>query len=601
MGKEIYKAVANLPEELITPEIAAAAIEEGKIELLDYLPHRYLTGEVVVGIIEKNTDSYSWRGFNLSSLPEEIRTKEVCEFAVKKDDSNIEAVPSALRSAKMLEKILNTTKRNTRYLHLFPNEVWTQELALTGVRDVYLETITSYGPRGGYHGSTTKTDVKRVQILLSYVPNEIKTKEFYMSLFDLKIKREDIGILTPDRYKTKAYYLKVAATEFELVPKQFYDYDIFMVAIENKKISFDAPSYHSYYNKPTTEQQAVKENHKQLMEAVFAVMDDAMADKVIEADPDNFKRVPEQFQTPERLIAAIEKCDRNVVKVCRDTHPELFTLEVCQAYIRKNCELPKLPETIWKDSFVQYCLHHGTEFRWFEQLPKNLQTKEMVAAVLKNREWDVRHVRPELISPEQAVELYRSDRNYKEYIPKHYLQDFMDDTGLDEKFYGGEVSFAQLREDKKQYTYCRLGTTYISIHADSSYTTPNIITITRRSPRSFRPEVVFRQEVSTFHTTWLEKMIADFDPSFVKPTVSKMLKPYQANGYFSLKKVASEYGADIYANVLLGEQVYFSAMIDGDVIRYNSLEEVQDELKEFHTESIDIGIPVSSAGLQVAI
>lgn len=601
MGKEIYKAVANLPEELITPEIATAAISEGKIELLDYLPHRYLTGEVVVAIIEKNADPYSWRGFSLSSLPENIRTKEVCEFAVKKDDSNIEAVPVALRSAKMLSKLLNTTKRNIRYLHLFPAEVWTVELVLAGVRDVYLETITNYGPRGGNHGTSTKTHVKRVQILLSYVPNEIKTKEFYMSLFNLKIKREDIGILTPDRYKTKAYYLKVAATEFELVPKKFYDYDIFTIAIENKKISFDAPSYHSYYNKPTSEQQAVKENHKQLMEAIFAVMDDAMADKVIEVDPDNFKRVPEQFQTPERLIHVIEKCDRNVVKICRDTHPELFTLEVCQAYIRKNCELPKLPETIWTNDFVRYCEQYGTSLEWFEQIPKQLQTKQHVASIVKKSPWDIRYARPELISPEQAVELYRSDRNYKEYIPKHYLQDFMDDTGLDEKFYGGEVSFAQLREDKKQYTYCRLGTTYISIHADSSYTTPNIITVTRRSPRSFRPEVVFRQEVSTFHTTWLEKMIADYDPSFVKPTVSKTLKPYQVNSYFSLKKVGSEYGADIYANVLLGEQVYFSAMIDGEVVRYNSLERVKEELKEFHTESIDFGIPVSSAGLQVAI
>ena len=33
MGKEIYKAVQNLPEELITPEIATAAIAEGRLEL----------------------------------------------------------------------------------------------------------------------------------------------------------------------------------------------------------------------------------------------------------------------------------------------------------------------------------------------------------------------------------------------------------------------------------------------------------------------------------------------------------------------------------------------------------------------------------------
>lgn len=597
MGKEIYKAVANLPEELITPEIAAAAIKEGNIELLDYLPHKYLSGEVVVGIIEKNANSYSWHGFNLSSLPEEIRTKEVCEFAVKKDDSNIVAVPAELRNATMLAKLLSGLKRNIKYLHLFPIEVWTMELALAGVKDIYSETTSNYGPRGGHHGYSTKTDVKRVQIFLSYVPNHIKNKEFYQGLFNLKMKREDIGILTPDRYKTKAYYLNVVATEFELVPKHFYDYDIFTVAIENRKISFDAPSYYSYYNKPTSEQQAAKENHKQLMEAVFAVMDDTMADKIVEAAPHDFKKLPEKFQTPERLIDAIEKCDRDVIMINRESRPELFTLEVCRAYIRKNCTIPQLPDSLWTADFVEYCQQYGTDFRWFDQLPKHFQTKEMVVAVLDNRKWDVRHVRPDLISPEQATELYRSDSNYKEYIPKQYLQDFTDETGLDEQFFGGEVSFVDFREDKKQYTYCRLGTSYLAIHADGRYNMPNIITMTRRTPRSFRPEVVFRQEVSTYHTTWLEKMIADYDPSFVKPTVSKALKPYQENGYFSLTKVGTEYGADIYANVLLGEQVYFATMIEGEVIRYDSLDKVKEELKEFHTDSVDFGTPVLATAI----
>ena len=43
MGKEIYTAIANLPEHLVTPEIARAAVEEGNLKLLDCLPHRYLT------------------------------------------------------------------------------------------------------------------------------------------------------------------------------------------------------------------------------------------------------------------------------------------------------------------------------------------------------------------------------------------------------------------------------------------------------------------------------------------------------------------------------------------------------------------------------
>lgn len=599
MGKRIYEAVANLPEELITPEIAAAAIEEGNIQLLDCLPHKYLTGEVVVSIIEKNSNSYSYYGFKLSSLPEEIRTKEVCEFAVGKDESNILSVPARLRSGTMLPKLLNRSKQNIKYLHLFPAEVWTEELALFGVKNIYSETVSNYGRRGGYHGSSTHTDVKRVQIFLSYVPNTVKTKQFYLNLSRLNMNLDDIDILIPDRYKKTAYYLNLAIKDFSRVPRNFYNYGMFMVAIENKKISFDEPYF--YGSTSSVQRNAEKEKHKQLMDAVFAVMDDAMADKVIEARHDDFKKLPVKLQTPERLINSIEKGGREVVLIDRDTKPELFTIEVCQAYIRKNCKIPKLPETIWTDDFVKYCLQYGTDFCWFEQMPKHFQTKEMVAAVIKNHNWDVRHVQPELISPEQAIELYRNDRNYKEYIPKHYLQDFTNDTGLDEDFFGGEVSFRRLRDERKQYTYCRLGATYISIHADSKYETPNIITVTRRSPRSFRPDVVFRKSVGTFHTTWLEKMLADFDPSFVKPTVSKTLKPYQENGYYALKKIATEYGTDIYANILLGEQVYFATMIEGDIVQRGSLDKIKEILKEFHTESIDFGIPVSSVELQVAV
>ena len=99
----IYEAVNNLPEALITPEIAQAAIEEGKLALLDCLPHKYLTGDVVVSIIQKNSDS--WRGFKLSSLPQDLRTKEVCEFAVDKDSDNITDVPKEYLSSTMLMKL----------------------------------------------------------------------------------------------------------------------------------------------------------------------------------------------------------------------------------------------------------------------------------------------------------------------------------------------------------------------------------------------------------------------------------------------------------------------------------------------------------------
>lgn len=589
MGKEIYKAVANLPEELITPEIAAAAIAEGKIELLDYLPHKYLTGENVIDIIEKNVDSYSYRCFSLSSLPENIRTKEVCEFAVKKDDSNIEAVPAALRSAKMLSKLLNTTKYNIKYLHLFPADVWTIELALSGVHNIYSETTSNYGPRGGYHGTSTRTDIKRVQILLSYVPRNLMNEQFYLGLFgQTRLSPGDIHTLTPERYKKKPYYTLMAQCNFDLVPVRFYDYDTIMEAIAKRKISL-VPSYRRE-NNITDELKAV----------VFREMDDVMADRAIDVEPEAFKYIPEQFQTPQRLITAINKSDRENVIINSETHSHLLTKEVCMAYISKNRDIPTLPQSIWTPDFVEHCMSSGTTFKWFKQMPKQLQTAEIVCAALNYCTSHIEHIRIELLSLEQALAIYRRENYYRKFIPAMFIKDFENETGLNSDFVGGELSYAMFREKREMNTYCKVGNSFLSI-SKGGYNSPVVITMTRRTPQSFRPVVVFTQSIDTYHTTWLEKMIADYDPSFVKPTVSKALKPYQVNGYFSLKKVGSEYDADIYANILLGEQMYFATMIEGEVVRYGSLDKVKEELKEFHTESIDFGIPVSSTGLQVAI
>ena len=116
---DICKAIANLPEELITPEIAAAGIEEGDIGLLDYLPHKYLTGEVILAIINKNEKSYSWQSFSLSRIPVQLRLQEVCDFAVNKDISNFSDVPVDNRTQDMLKRMVCDMDKGIKYLNMF--------------------------------------------------------------------------------------------------------------------------------------------------------------------------------------------------------------------------------------------------------------------------------------------------------------------------------------------------------------------------------------------------------------------------------------------------------------------------------------------------
>ena len=283
---EIYKAIANLPQELITPEIAAAGIEEGDIKLLDHLPHKYLTSEIILGIIKKNEKSYSWQSFELSSIPVGLRTQEVSDFAVNKDLSNFPDVPAEYRSQLMLKKIVSDIDKGIKYLHLMPETLWDTSLAYAGVNDAYSCHSQSYNSRGRYYTSGTN-DIKMVQAFLTFVPKAIKNRQFYYGLFtNTKLSSEHIDLITPLKHKSRPYYLQMATRKFSLIPEKHYCYEIFMAAMaENSQTHIS-----------TLLSDPIKPH-------LFACMDDTMADRVVTVSAGNFKDLPKNFQTSKRLIS----------------------------------------------------------------------------------------------------------------------------------------------------------------------------------------------------------------------------------------------------------------------------------------------------------
>lgn len=585
----IYKALEYLPEELITQEIATAVIEEGHISVLDNLPHKYLTGTAVLSIIEKNKESCSWVSFELSSLPDKLRSKEVCEFAVKKSDKNIVDVPTQHLSSVMLDKLLDSVEENLKYLHMFPQSLWSVELALKGVKRIYSYSTSHYGRRGAYRSSSTTYDIKRVMIFMTYVPEHIKNEEFYRGLSDAKIKASDIDVIMPKQYKQGNYYVEIARESFHLVPEENYCYEILFAALQSRQISIAPPDG---YKRPNITQTEEHRKYESLFRRIEKVMDDDMANMIVEGNTILFKRLPVKFQTAERLMFAIRKgdsCTRDLFNM--ETHAHLLTVDVCKAYISNNyCYLPKFPHSIWTPDFVEHCVKYGTSFCWLEQMPKELQTQEMVSKALSRSRYQIQNVRPELISLETAQNLYReNDIAYKD-IPKHFLNDFEQETGLSsEKYFGKEVSFAEFREKRDNNTYCRLGECYIAIESELKYSYSNYyhihtVKMTRRSASSFIPEVVFESDVSTFHSTWLEKMIAEYDPTFVKPTVKKSLKKLYVNSYYSLSMVSEFNDTAIYANILLDEKVYYSALI-GEQTEFRP---TIDGIKEAISEALSI-------------
>lgn len=109
---------------------------------------------------------------------------------------------------------------------------------------------------------------------------------------------------------------------------------------------------------------------------------------------------------------------------------------------------------------------------------------------------------------------------------------------------------------------------------------------------TYRPkgrQGALRLACGTYHPTWLEKIIADYYPAFVKPAVAKALKEYQFNAYYKVEEECIYEGVQIYSNSLLGERVYFSAKvgsytkIKSDI---NTIKElIDDNNKENNNES----------------
>lgn len=568
MTSHIYEAIKILPGHLLTQAIVDAAVEEGRIELLDCLPKQFMTSAIVHSIVEKNADSYG--NFSLESIPQEYRTREVCECAVAKDVRNIGHVPVSLRSNAMLRHLAGyALSSNLHLLPLIPAGCWDSEAAYKGVATLS-KGESSYN-RGRYH-SSSYVDYKSIQLFLSYVPKKIKNGRFYRSLFGISsLSVKDLEFLIPDHHKQGDYYLLVARKDFSYVPAGKYGYAVFMEAMGKQG--------------RTTFWELQRD--KEICAKLYEVMDDAMAGHIISRWPKVFSDLPDQFRTENRLLLAIETNNDHTYGGFIDTDKDtgLLTYKVCKALVKKDRGYGKIPARVWTQDFVDFCVRECPSHSWFGQMPKQFQTQDIVNAAIDTSIYKIEHADSRFITEEIAMKAYRQlDRNelkdtFHKYVPSAYLNDFVQTTGLPEEFFGGEAgSYGDFREKRENYSYCRMGHVYIGyfierINYSLSY---HRIIMTRRSPESIRPGTVFNRIAGTFHKTWLEKMIADYDPAFDKPVLQKGLKKYQLNPYFDVRTYMEIDGCKTYMNLLFGAGVSYAAGVGGEVCHRKSLEELKE-------------------------
>lgn len=561
MSIDIYEAIKKLPKDLITPEIYQAAINEANIALLNILPKEYLTDDNINHIIDK-AKGYSFNTFSLSSIPEAARTQKVCDASVGKSLDNYFKVPEDKRSVYMLDQIIGSAHKHLHYLPLVPQKNWDAKIALNGVKSIYSSggnSSSSYGynRRYSYSSSSNTSDkkeqMKLIQILLAYVPDAVKDKSFYFSLFTTSMEVKHISFLMPEKYKKHDYFVEVGKKNILSVPKSKLNYEVLKAAItsDNNRI-YD-----------------FLDDEKYLKDVLFQVMDDEIADIIVKESPGSLSSLPQKFWKKNRLILAIqnEKDTYRTKNIYEKFDVSKFDDEICRAIVLKETyDCPQFEPQIWTQDFIDFCMDNCQQYYWFRQLPVELQTQDMVNTILGKYISKIEYARQDLITFDHAVEAYKDidtwNRNHKleKHIPKHFFDDFILETGLPKEFFSGKCSYGDLKEKHENYTYCELGETFLGFFVDKDGRFEyNRLIMTRRSPMSIKPTIVFSRTISTFHKTWFEKLIAENDPQFVKPIPAKGLKGKQINPYIDVKHIDTMDGVKIYAHSLMNVNVLYTA------------------------------------------
>ena len=128
------KAISCMPDKFITMEMVELAAAEHRPELVNYLPEKYITSEILDSIFK--TDDYGWRSWQLSKIPEEKRNRQICLRAIKAEKSNFPDIPEKYRNSNILESLF--AHRNfMHYLHLIPLSSWNNGTVRDAIYSLY--------------------------------------------------------------------------------------------------------------------------------------------------------------------------------------------------------------------------------------------------------------------------------------------------------------------------------------------------------------------------------------------------------------------------------------------------------------------------------
>lgn len=570
----IIEAIRVLPPGLFTRQIAKQALATNELCALNYIPEKHLTQGDIDRLTE-NGKNTTWSTMHLNNIPVKLQTRKLCEIAFNESKFNYEFISGQYKSPEMVEEIMSRYDYALYLAQFIPENHWTAEAVYKGINQVGFVN-NSYQFRINH---------EKLQIFLSYVPGHIKNRQFYHGMVEhLKYPADEIDSIVPLRYKDTQYYYKLALGNIKLVPLKFYKYGFFKNIFTHK-----------------TKNLCVSDllDNEERKQRLFDVLDDKLADLFVCKFPLKFFSLPEKYHTEKRLKIAIksDKADYRLSSLFDNKNNKLLSKSVMKTYIRYQDRLPEIPAKYWDKKLADYCMKYPRKYDWFEQIPKSLQTNEMISQALAQSIYNIRYVNKNLMTKEQTISFYTKNNDYRKYLSDKYFNDFVQKTGLLEKLIGMEREITDLINKKEGYT--RTGNTYIGYYKyGKNYNSPYHLIMTRKKAIDSQPEVLCDNSIYHYHKTWLEKTIADNDSTFIKPKVSADLKDVQGIGYYDVVPEGQQDDIEIYRNTFMGLTVGYCARKQGITYHDDTLDATLEglhnkltQMEELITPNNDPAIP----------
>ena len=353
--------------------------------------------EVELKYIEQNWDILepvcSWLN-NLKFIPDEYRTKELYELAVRQNGFALDYISKTLRTPKLCEIAV---KSNGHALRFIPHEYKTQEICELAVKN---------------NGDA-----------LRFVPNEYKTPE----LCKLAVKNNKLALhYVPEKYKSEEIVkLAVQSNGMTLayVPEDLKTYELCKIAVSNNgyALKYIPNTFFKRYKDYNMCKLAVEQNGMALeyIPNTFfkRYKDYNMCKLAVRKNGWALEFVPEKLKTEELCEMAVKKNGRALKYIPE----ELRDYNLCLEAIKQNGSAIGyvLEEYIIRELCELAVSNHG---RALQDVPKQYQTYKLCELAIQNDGLALKWVPEDLKSKELCELAVKQNRHSLKWIPVELQQ-----------------------------------------------------------------------------------------------------------------------------------------------------------------------------------